>query len=111
MAFRYASDTADDVHILSALHGLVDPYQLLAPYDMVMTQMTMSEQREWGHNVVFALKAAYPLTPVHIIFYAGGLYVRPVIAALQSELKYWTYTDPLQGLDLFKRLAWFKNVK
>jgi len=108
MAFRHAVETADDVHILSALHGLVSPYQRLAPYDMVMTQMLMSEQREWGRNVVSALKSSYPMTPIRLIFYAGSHYVRPVLAALEPELGYCSYEDPLKGLDLFKRLAWFK---
>lgn len=111
MAYRYATDTADDVHILSALHGLVHPYQTLAPYDMVITQMTMTEQREWGQNVVRSLKGAYPLTAIHITFYAGGLYVQPIVEALQPELGYWTYEDPLHGMDLFERLRFFKSVR
>ena len=109
MGFKYASRTADDVHILSALHGLVDPFRLLAPYDMMMTQMTITEQAEWGHNVVAALKAAYPLTPINIVFYAGSMYVNPVVAALEPELGYWTYEDPLKGRDLFQRIRWFKS--
>lgn len=108
MSYAHAKETADDVLILSALHGLVEPTHRLAPYDYTMTQMLMSEQREWGINVVRALKVAYPLTPLRIIFYAGGHYVRPVVDALQPELGYWDYIDPLQGLDLFQRLAWFK---
>ena len=111
MAFSHARRTVDDVHILSALHGLVDPFQLLAPYDMGMTQMLMSEQREWGRQIVLSLRAAYPLTPLRIIFYAGAHYVRPVAAALESEKDYWTYEDPLKGMNLFQRLAWFKAQK
>lgn len=109
MAFRYASQTADDVHILSALHGLVAPHQRLAPYDFTMTQMFISDQRKWGVRILTELKAAYPLTCLRVIFYAGQHYVRPIMDAITNETNYWTFENPLHGLDLFERLAWFKT--
>ena len=108
MSISLALATADDVHILSALHGLVEPSRKLAPYDMSMTQLVASERRDWGRRVVASLKAAYPLTPIRIVFYAGGSYTRPIVEALNAEASYWSYEDPMKGLDLFQRLAWLK---
>ena len=112
-AFDHALRTADDVLILSALHALVEPTNRLSPYDFTMTQMLISEQIAWGRAVVHALKAHYPLTPLRITFYAGQQYIRPVMRAVgdspAGELNYWSFEDPLKGLDLFERLAWFKE--
>jgi hypothetical protein len=109
MAIRYAVATADDYHILSALHGLVHPYELLAPYDFTMTQMLMSQQVLWGKSIVSALKAAYPLRRLHIVFYAGQQYIQPILHAMANDdCDYWTVEDPLQGLGIGQRLSWFK---
>jgi hypothetical protein len=109
MSFRHARETSDDVHILSALHGLVDPSKLLAPYDYSMAQMFISDQRRWGVRILTELKAEYPLTPLRIIFYAGQHYVRPIMEAVTVELDYWSFENPLKGMDLFERLRWFKK--
>lgn len=109
MAFRHAMQTADDVHILSALHGMIPPHKRLAPYDYSMTKMFISDQRKWGIRVLTELKAAYPLTLLRIIFYAGQDYVRPIMDAVTTETSYWAFENPLKGLGLFERLAWFKH--
>lgn len=108
MSMRHAVRTADDVHILSALHGLVAPHQELEPYDLSMTKMFISDQRIWGERVVDELRTAYPLMPIRIIFYAGQHYVRPILAAMTPDLRYWTFENPLEGLDLFARMRWFR---
>jgi hypothetical protein len=109
LSFRHAQAAADDVHILSALHGLVDPSTRLEPYDYSMAQMFVSAQRAWGVRVLTELKAAYPLTPLRIIFYAGQHYIRPIMEAVTVETSYWTFKNPLEGMDLFERLRWLKQ--
>lgn len=108
MAFEHALNTADDVHILSALHGLVAPHQVISPYDLSITRLLLSEQDDWGRQVVDGLFFAYPLTPLHLVFYAGYQYVRPILSAASGQEAYWTWETPLEGLDLFARLRWFQ---
>lgn len=110
LSCTYATATADDVHILSALHGLLSPWDRIAPYEFSMTKMFVSEQRQWGLRVVRALKALYPLTRLRITFLAGRHYIRPIVGALtEQDRQYWTFDDPLMGLDLFQRNRWLKK--
>src|SRR6516162_8116839 len=37
--------------ILSALHGLVHPATVIAPYDVTLKKMPAQERREWGQKV------------------------------------------------------------
>jgi len=37
--------------ILSALHGLLDPLTVIAPYDVTLKRMPAAKRREWGRNV------------------------------------------------------------
>jgi hypothetical protein len=108
MGYRYAMQRGWDVHFLSALHGVVPPHQRLAPYDCSMAQLLTSERMAWGNQVVGELLSFYPLVPLTLIFLAGMSYIRPVLEAIPSQVGYWTYKMPLEGLDLFGRLRWFK---
>lgn len=108
MAFDHAKNTADDIHILSAMHGLLDPYVHIAPYDMTMVEILPDRHIEWGRQVLADLKAAYPLQRLAITFYAGQQYVRPIMRAITDETAYWTFNNPLEGMGLFERLKWFK---
>jgi hypothetical protein len=110
MSYQYAFQAADDVHILSALHGLLSPHDRIAPYEFAMTQMFISAQREWGLRVVHALKALYPVTHLRITMLAGQQYIRPVVDALtEQDRQYWTIETPMKGLDLFQRNRWLKK--
>lgn len=110
LSFQYAQATADDVLILSALHGLLSPYERIAPYEFSMAQMLISDQREWGLRVVHALKALYPVKHLRLTFYSGQQYIRPILGAItDQDRQYWTLTNPLQGLDLFQRNQWLRR--
>lgn len=50
---RFAEHFSDRWFILSALHGLVDPEQTLAPYEQVLTA---GESREWARRVFASLE-------------------------------------------------------
>lgn len=108
MGYQYSIKRGWDTHFLSALHGVVPPHHTLAPYDCSMAQLLPSEQMEWGTQVVSDLLSFYPLMPLTLIFLAGMSYIRPVLAALHPQVGYWTYKMPLDGLDLFGRMRWFK---
>lgn len=109
LAMRHARATADDVHILSALHGMVAPSRVLEPYDFSMVQLPPSKHLEWGYQVLQDLKVSYPMQRLRVVFYAGQQYIRPIMAAITDELSYWTFHNPLAGQDLFDRIRWFKK--
>lgn len=109
LAFGHALKTADDVLILSALHGLICPYRVTEPYDFAMSQRTSEGREAWGNEVVSCLNAEYPMTRLHLVFYAGMQYVKPVMRALPEKKPYWTWENPLDHMDMFQRIRWLKQ--
>lgn len=66
--------------ILSAEHGLVDPDQVLAPYDTTLSDMTRDEQAAWADRVVTQLvDLGHTRWVVSIM--AGQAYQAPIRAA------------------------------
>lgn len=111
MAYAHALNTADDVFVLSAMHGLISPHTYLVPYDMSMVQIPPSKHLRWGQEVLAALHNMYPTERLAVTFYAGQQYVSPIMRAMTDEDCYWTFTNPLEGMGLFERLKWFKDHK
>lgn len=113
LAFQHALETCDDVLILSALHGILPPHQLIAPYDHSTGHMLFSEHRIWGRRVVTELMCLYPHNRLSILFLAGDQYLWPVKEALEREQRIatppmWEFDTPLEGRGLTGRLDWFK---
>lgn len=108
LGYDHAIEMEWDVHFLSALHGVVSPYQSIPPYDYSMVNIPLSKRGEWGHRVVGQLLDLYPMFHLNIVFFSGRDYIDPVIQEGESQEAYWTYQQPLKGLDLFARMRWFK---
>ena len=51
----YVERTCSRWYVLSARHGLVDPIELLDPYDESLTNASSSRRRDWGDAVLNAL--------------------------------------------------------
>jgi hypothetical protein len=111
MGYKYAVSMGWEVHFLSALHGLVQPCDLIAPYNFSIAHLRYSEHAIWGQHVVTALLALYPLTRLHLRFFVGRAYIRPILQSLSSHAGYWTWEEPLDGLDLFERFKWFEDQR
>lgn len=54
---RAFAERAQRWFILSALHGLVRPEQVLEPYDMALADQSRAYRQEWGLRVVDTLRA------------------------------------------------------
>lgn len=109
LAYNYARTYHEDTLILSALHGAIEPTLPLARYNVTTSTMFRSELEQWGHTVVGQLLSLYPLTRLTITFLCGQQYIRPVVAAMRKERPAWDHLAPLEGLDLFERLRWFRS--
>jgi hypothetical protein len=94
--------------ILSARHGLVDPEQPLAPYDLALTDLDSRAQRAWGERVADALERRFgDLTGAVFEIHAGDAYrraVEPGVLARGGRLE-----APLRGLPLGSQLAWYAS--
>lgn len=108
MGYEHAMARGWDVLFLSALHGIVDPFTHLPPYDYSMINIPQSQRMQWGIGVVGELMELYPMLHLDIVFFAGKSYVDPIIDAGSIQDGYWAYENPLKGLDIFARMRWFK---
>jgi len=91
--------------ILSALHGLVLPDEVLEPYDFSAMKLKAggsASLRVWGDKVAAQLEAAFPRA--HFVLLAGTLY-RAAVAPLGTS----RYTEPMAGLEIGERLQWLKR--
>jgi hypothetical protein len=108
---RYAETTGKPWFILSALHGLVDPDQVLQPYDMYLPGQTRDYQQRWAQRVVDALPLALgtPLQDLVVEIHAGLSYVQPLHPLLvQAGAR---VSAPLRGLTQGQHLAWYDEPR
>jgi hypothetical protein len=72
-ARRYIEASACPWFILSAEYGLVEPEQVVAPYERTLNAMAVADRRAWAQRVAEQLMAAVPnLTTA--VFLAGERY-------------------------------------
>ncbi len=103
-SLAYAERIADEVFILSALHGLVELDHDLAPYDFSIEELRQREREQWAHQVAVRLSAAYGRAALRVIGLAGHSYLHPLAGPLTD--RGWALDRPLQGLGVGARLAW-----
>lgn len=97
--------TCDRWFILSALHGLVDPGEVLAPYDATLKDMSTGRRREWSQRVLHELEEAVGPLEAHVYeIHAGAEYVEYGLA--EGLLRRGAQVErPMQGLRLGEQLA------
>lgn len=106
-----AANPGARVWILSAKHGLLDPEQVIEPYDKKLTQKR--EIEAWGDRAFRALRRDHG-DLVRVVILAGGTYADPI--AYEALLwDRWPHgkgkivvEKPLDGMTVGARLAWFK---
>jgi hypothetical protein len=102
---RYAESTGRPWFILSALYGLVEPDQLLDPYDLALTDLAAGDRRRWGEEVVAELAARLPLDGAVLEVHAGSAYGKAIEEPLRRRGA--RISVPLAGLGLGQQLAWY----
>jgi hypothetical protein len=106
----YAERAGVPWFILSAEHGLVGPDEWLAPYERFLPETPPSYRVAWGDWVVARLELlAGPLRDKTVEIHAGSTYldaVRPKLEELGARV-----LDPLRGLQMGPRLAWYADAK
>lgn len=85
--------------ILSAKYGLVEPGQVIAPYDCTLLDQDRKARARWGLRV-FSQLAALGLAGKTFVAHAGKVYVAPLADKLRIE-------TPLAGLGIGQRMAWY----
>lgn len=100
LQLRYAVAVAERVFILSAKHGLLEPAQVVAPYEH---RLQRGERAGWGRRVAERLAALCP-GPLSIVGLAGQEYLEAI-----PLLVGWELVAPLAGMGVGERRRWLKE--
>ncbi len=114
---QYAERVGDEWAIVSALHGLVLPDAMVAPYDCMFKDLDRSSKQSWGWRVHQSLAARYDarqLAQLDVVILAGREYADR-LNAVWVELRHQgraaprTVAEPLAGMGIGDRLSWLKG--
>ena len=89
--------------ILSARYGLVEPDQVLAPYDLSLRQLTARQREAWGDHIAVELTDRFPAGTV-LWFHAGALYRDAIAPVVVHQVRF-----PLASLGIGQQLAWYRQ--
>jgi hypothetical protein len=102
----YAEQKGVPWFVLSAEHGLVAPDEVLAPYDLRLSKTSRDYRRAWGARVVERLgEVVGPVRGKTVEVHAGSAYTESIRDLLNREGV--TVVEPLAGLPMGARLAWY----
>lgn len=106
LARRYAERSNDSWFILSAKFGLLDPAQLVEPYDESLNDKSTSERADWGSAVEAQLSERLH-SSVELVMLAGRAYRDPLQYRL--EAKGHIVTVPMMGMAIGKQLQFLSR--
>ena len=92
--------------ILSAEYGLVNPDQVIEPYEKTLKTMPIDERRRWAERVVRSCDAAV-LSACRVVFLAGASY-REFLVPLLADRGLSTEA-PLSSMRQGEQLSWLKR--
>jgi hypothetical protein len=103
-ASRRRAEQCDHWYVLSALHGLVAPTQIIAPYDRTLADLARAGREEWGRRVATALVAELgELRDIEFLVLAGERYCEPLRQHIPRMV------EPLRGMMIGRRLQFLKT--
>jgi hypothetical protein len=98
-ASAYCTATYDQWFILSAKHGLLDPGDIIDPYDLSLRNLSADERRLWAERVLAQINQR-GLGEASFYVHAGDRYAEHLESYLNSQ-------RPLKGLGIGRQLAWY----
>jgi hypothetical protein len=102
----YAEASARPWYIVSALHGLLKPEQVVDPYDVRLSDLTWEERHALAAKVAEDLaREVGPLAGCVFEVHAGEEYARMIAIGLRPHGV--AITAPLRGLRIGEQLAWY----
>jgi hypothetical protein len=105
---EYAERTGAPWFIVSSQWGLVDPGQILAPYDMYLADQPRSYRRAWGRFVVEQLALATPLSESTVVeIHAGQDYIDAIAEPLAA--RHVQVSTPVRVSSQGEMLQWYSN--
>lgn len=106
----WAERSCDAWYVVSALHGLVSPDDVIAPYDVTLVGASAAEKRRWAQRVLEQFRGLHPLGAGTVEFHAGGDYRSHGLAAgLAADG--WEVVNPTQGMGIGTQLAFYAAAR
>lgn len=102
-ARRFAEASGFRWFILSAEHGLIDPDQVIAPYERTLNAMGVADRRAWSERVAAQLAEAVPDLS-RVVFLAGARYRE--FLAQDLAIRGLEVSVPMEGLRIGEQLSW-----
>lgn len=106
-ARNYAESRCDRWFILSAKHGLLSPYEEIAPYDESLHEMDEFHRQKWAEAVYQRLMVEVGPSR-DIIFLAGAVYrsrLDPLLRGTGSRT-----AAPMSSLGIGSQVAWLQKI-
>jgi cytoplasmic iron level regulating protein YaaA (DUF328/UPF0246 family) len=103
---RYAEAHADAWYILSAEHGLVEPNEVLAPYEKTLNKARQDERRNWATKVQTQLRRILP-PGAEVIMLAGERYRENLVPFLEAGGHH--VAVPLKGMLFGRQLQYLRE--
>ena len=103
---KFVVERCDSWFILSAKYGLVEPADVIEPYEDTLNTKSRRERNEWADRVWAVLRHRLRLDD-HVTILAGQRY-RESLVPLMTE--YGCHVDvPMQGLRIGRQLQWLSR--
>ena len=106
-AIRHADRAGHPWFVVSALWGLVEPGQMVEPYNVRVTELDARAQALLGEQVARVLRERVPRARV-VEAHAGEAYLRVLRGPLQAQG--FTVEAPLAGMEIGERLRWYREA-
>lgn len=103
---EYVEERCDEWHVLSAKHGLVEPDEVIEPYDETLAGAKKATKDEWAARVREQLKARYEGKRVKFVLMAGESYAGAVEGIEQEDWIDAKVEQPMKGMSTGFRRRW-----
>lgn len=105
-ARRYAEASGSPWFVLSAKYGLVNPNEMVAPYERTLNTMSVADRRQWANRVLAQLDETAPGLG-RAVFLAGKHYREFLVDQLGSRNV--AVSVPMEGLRIGEQLSWLNQ--
>lgn len=105
----YVEHSCDEWWILSAEHGLVDPEEILAPYDTTLKDMSRAFRRRWSATVLEAIDARIAPHPGDIFEIHAGADYRDFGLVAGLRARRYTVVNPTEGMPIGRQLQFYSR--
>lgn len=105
---RYAERNGAPWVIASALHGVVEPDEVIEPYDVSLKELPPAQKWKWGRIVAEQLVERFGnLSGKVIEIHAGAAYCEGLVPTLREQGAH--PSRPLMGLKIGEQLRWYAS--